>query len=49
MLATDAIALDTDTRGVDVQWSENATADSFGKNLVLLGVNLVTPQASIVR
>ena len=34
VLATDAIALDTDTRGVDVQWSENATADSFGKNLV---------------
>lgn len=34
VLATDAIALDTDTRGVVVQWSENATADSFGKNLV---------------
>ena len=33
-LAADAVALDTDTRGVDVQWSENATADSFGKNLV---------------
>jgi Phage capsid family len=35
VLATDAVALDTDTRGVDVQYSENATADSFGKNLVL--------------
>lgn len=34
VVAQDAIALDTDTRGVDVQWSENATADSFGKNLV---------------
>jgi HK97 family phage major capsid protein len=34
VLATGAVALDTDTRGVDVQWSENATADSFGKNLV---------------
>ena len=34
VLATDSVALDTDTRGVDVQWSENATADSFGKNLV---------------
>ena len=34
VLATDAVALDTDTRGVDVQWSENATADSFEKNLV---------------
>ena len=33
VLATDAVAVDTDTRGVDVQWSENATADSFGKNL----------------
>ena len=38
VLATDAIALDTDTRGVDVQWSENATADSFGKNLVFAPV-----------
>ena len=34
VLATDSVALDTDTRGVDVQYSENATADSFGKNLV---------------
>ena len=34
VIATGAVALDTDTRGVDVQWSENATADSFGKNLV---------------
>ena len=33
VIATDAVALDTATRGVDVQWSENATADSFGKNL----------------
>lgn len=32
--ATDAVALDIDTRGVDVHWTENATADSFGKNLV---------------
>jgi hypothetical protein len=32
--ATGAVALDTDQRGVEVQWSENATADSFGKNLV---------------
>ena len=32
VIATEAVALDTDTRGVDVQWSENATADSFGKN-----------------
>jgi hypothetical protein len=34
VLASGAVALDTDTCGVDVQWSENATADSFGKNLV---------------
>jgi Phage capsid family len=34
VLASGAVALDTDNRGVDVQWSENATADSFGKNLV---------------
>ena len=34
VLAMDAVALDTDQRGVDVQWSENATADSFSKNLV---------------
>ena len=34
VIASGAVALDTDNRGVDVQWSENATADSFGKNLV---------------
>ena len=34
VFATDSVALDTGTRGVDVQYSENATADSFGKNLV---------------
>jgi hypothetical protein len=33
LLASGAVALDTDSRGVDGQWSENATADSFGKNL----------------
>ena len=27
VIASGAVALDTDTRGVDVQWSENATAD----------------------
>jgi hypothetical protein len=30
-----AVALDTDNRGIEVQWSENATADSFGKNQVV--------------
>jgi len=34
VLAAGSVALDTDTRGADVTWSENATADSFGKNLV---------------
>jgi hypothetical protein len=34
LLASGAVALGTDTRGVDVQYSENATADSAGKNLV---------------
>ena len=34
VLASGAVAVDTDTGGVDVQWSENAAADSFGKNLV---------------
>jgi Phage capsid family len=35
VVASGAVALDTDNRGVDVQWSENATADSFGKNQVV--------------
>jgi hypothetical protein len=30
----DAIALDTDTHGVQIQWSENSNADDFSKNLV---------------
>ena len=34
IFATYSVALDTDNRGVDIQWSENATADNFSKNLV---------------
>ena len=34
-VAVDAVALDTDTAGVQVQWSENATADSFAKNQII--------------
>ena len=34
IFTTGAVALDTDTRGVDIQRSENATAESFSKNLV---------------
>ncbi len=34
-VAIDAVALDTDTQGVQVQWSENATADSFAKNQII--------------
>ncbi len=33
-LATDAVSLDTDNRGVDVQWSETSNADDFSKNLI---------------
>jgi hypothetical protein len=32
--ASGAVAVDTDNRGIDIQWSENATADSFSRNLV---------------
>jgi HK97 family phage major capsid protein len=31
-LAAGAVILDTDTQGVGIQWSENATADSFARN-----------------
>ena len=34
MLAADAIAVDTDTQGVGVQWSENSNSDDFAKNLI---------------
>lgn len=34
VLATDAVALDTDTFGIDVRWSENSTADSFSRNQI---------------
>lgn len=44
VIATDAVALDTDTRGVDVQWSENATADSFGKISFLRGARVGMPR-----
>jgi hypothetical protein len=34
VLAHDAVALDTDTYGIDVRWSENSTADSFSRNQI---------------
>ena len=33
-LASDAIAVDTDTQGAGVQWSENSNSDDFSKNLI---------------
>ena len=33
-VALDAVALDSDTQGVGVQWSENSNADDFSKNLI---------------
>jgi hypothetical protein len=35
IFTTGAVALDTDTRGVDIHRSENATADSFSKTSCL--------------
>ena len=34
VLAADAVVVDTDSQGIGVQWSENATADSFARNLI---------------
>lgn len=34
VIANDAVALDTDTFGIDVRWSENSTADSFSRNQI---------------
>ena len=34
VLAQGAVAIDTDGRGIDVQWSESSNADDFSKNLV---------------
>ena len=34
VLAADAVVVDTDTRGVDVQWSETSNSDDFAKNLI---------------
>jgi HK97 family phage prohead protease/HK97 family phage major capsid protein len=42
VLAQGAVAIDTDTQGVGVQWSENATADSFAKNLIFARAELRT-------
>ncbi len=33
-LAADAVALDTDTLGVNVAWSETSNADDWSKNLI---------------
>ena len=34
VLALDAVALDADTHGVGVQWSETSNTDDFAKNLI---------------
>ena len=34
VLAVDAVAVDTDTQGVGVQWSETSNTDDFAKNLI---------------
>ena len=34
VLAVDAVAVDTDSQGIGVQWSENSNADDFSKNLI---------------
>lgn len=34
VLAQGAVVVDTDSQGVIVQWSENATADSFSRNQI---------------
>ena len=49
VIASGAVALDTDTRGVDVQWSENATATSFGSTWSMLAVRVVTTQVFSAR
>ena len=33
-IASNAVALDTDNRGIDVQWIETSNADDFSKNLI---------------
>jgi hypothetical protein len=34
VLATDAVALDTDSSGVQIAWSETSNADDWSKNLI---------------
>ena len=35
MLARESVMLDTDDRGVALQWSENAGTDTFAKNQIV--------------
>jgi hypothetical protein len=34
VLAQGAVAVDTDSQGIGVQWSESSNADDFSKNLI---------------
>lgn len=36
VLGADAVVLDTDTQGVQLQWSENAGAETFARNQIVL-------------
>jgi hypothetical protein len=48
------VALDTDTRGISVDWSENSTADSFAKNMLVarcegrFGTSVVSPLGVVI-
>jgi hypothetical protein len=35
VIGVGTVVVDTDTRGISLDWSENATADSFAKNMII--------------
>jgi hypothetical protein len=54
VIAADAVVLDTDAQGVQIQWSENSNADDFAKNLIRsrvegrFGTSVLSPLGVVV-
>jgi hypothetical protein len=54
VIGVGTVALDTDTRGISVDWSENSTADSFAKNMLVarcegrFGTSVVSPLGVVI-
>ena len=54
VIGVGTVVVDTDTRGISVDWSENSTADSFAKNMIVarcegrFGTSVLSPLGIVI-